>query len=141
MGRALRAVLDAMGQWGAEWLEIEPRHLDPAYVLWATMKLIDLDRIPEGTTVIRFELPAENYWMLLRQPRPELCTRPSGYAEDLVCRTDSATLVDLHLRRLDYRAAIRTGRLELVGSPRLCRQFGSWFRSSPFADFVPSVAQ
>src|SRR6476660_4699955 len=30
MGQALRAVLDAMGQWGARWLEIEPRHMDPA---------------------------------------------------------------------------------------------------------------
>ena len=30
MGQALRVVLDAMGQWGAQWLEIEPRHLDPA---------------------------------------------------------------------------------------------------------------
>jgi len=29
MGQALRAVLDAMGQWGAHWLEIEPRHMDP----------------------------------------------------------------------------------------------------------------
>jgi DNA-binding HxlR family transcriptional regulator len=141
MGQALRAVLDAMGQWGAQWLEIEPRHLDPAYVLWATMKLIDLERIPDGTTVIRFELsdrPAENYWMLVRRPQPELCTRPSGYDEDLVCRSDSATLVDLHLKRLDYRTAIRTGRVELIGAPRLTRQFRNWFRTSPFAAFVPS---
>jgi len=136
MGQALRAVLDAMGQWGAQWLEIEPRHLDPAYVLWATMKLVDLDRIPDGTTVVRFELPTENYWTLLRRPQPELCTRPSGYAEDLACRTDPATLVDLHLRKLDYRAAIRTGRVELIGPPRLCRQFRTWFRSSPFAAYV-----
>jgi hypothetical protein len=38
MGLALRPVLDAMGQWGAQWLEIEPRHMNPAYVLWATLK-------------------------------------------------------------------------------------------------------
>ena len=105
MGLALRAVVDAMGQWGAEWLEIEPRHLDPAYVLWATLKLVDLDRIPAQTTVIRFELrdrPADDYWLILRRPQPELCTHAVGYAEDIVCHTDSATLVDLHLKRLDY---------------------------------------
>jgi DNA-binding HxlR family transcriptional regulator len=139
MGQALRAVLDAMGQWGAHWLEIEPHHLDPAYVLWATVKLVDLDRIPDGTTVIRFELrdrPADNHWMILRRPQPELCTRPSGYEEDLVCRTDSATLVDLHLKRLDYPTALRTGRVELIGPPTLIRGFRNWFRTSPFADFV-----
>jgi hypothetical protein len=46
MGQELRVVFDAMGQWGAKWLEIEPRHLDAGYVLWATSKLVDPDRIP-----------------------------------------------------------------------------------------------
>ena len=76
MGQALRAVLDAMGEWGAHWLEIEPRHMDPAYVLWATMKLIDVDKIPAQTTVVRFALrdrPTAGYWLILRRPRPELC--------------------------------------------------------------------
>lgn len=71
MGLALRAVLDAMGQWGAQWLEIEPVHRDPAYVLWATLKLIDVDQIPAQTTVIRFQLsdrPADAYWLILRRP-------------------------------------------------------------------------
>jgi hypothetical protein len=33
-GRELESVCDALGQWGARWLEIQPHHLDPAYVLW-----------------------------------------------------------------------------------------------------------
>jgi DNA-binding HxlR family transcriptional regulator len=137
MGLALRAVMDAMGHWGAEWLEIEPRHLEPAYVLWATLKLVDVDRIPAQTTVIRFDLrdrPAESYWLILRRPRPELCTHAVGYTEDIVCHTDSATLVDLHLKRLDYRAAVRDARVVLAGPPRLTRQFRTWFGTSPFAD-------
>ena len=142
MGLALRAVLNAMGQWGATWLEIEPRHVDPAYILWATMKLIDLDRIPAETTVIRFELtdrPADAYWLLLRRPQPELCTRSSGYTEDIACRTDSITLIDLHLKRLTYPAAIRTTRLQLLGPPHLTHQFQSWFHTSPFAPFIPPI--
>jgi hypothetical protein len=74
--------------------------------------------------------------MILRRPQPEFCTRPSGYDEDLVCRSDSATRVDLHLKRLGYPAAIRTGRVELTGRPGLTRQFRTWFRTSPFAEFV-----
>jgi hypothetical protein len=55
-----------------------------------------------------------------------------------VCRTDSTTLIDLHLKRLGYPAAIRKGRVDLIGPPRLTRQFRSWFRTSPFADFIPA---
>ena len=142
MGQELRAVCDAMGQWGAKWLEIEPRHLDPAYVLWATAKLVDVDRIPDGITVVRFALsdkPGECYWLILRRPRPEFCTKGAGYIEDLVCRIDAKTLVDLHLRRITYADALRSGRLELDGPPAYSRLFGTWFRSSPFADNLPTT--
>src|SRR5712691_7687101 len=55
-GQDLRAVCEAMGQWGARWLEIEPHHMDPAYVLWATTKLVDAGKLPDRTVVVRFEL-------------------------------------------------------------------------------------
>ena len=29
-GQALKAVTDAMGAWGAQWLEVEPHHIDAA---------------------------------------------------------------------------------------------------------------
>jgi len=142
MGRALRPVLDAMGQWGARWLEIEPRHLDAAYALWATTKLVDLERVPEGTTVVRIDLAddAGHYWIVLRQTHAELCTRSAGYVEDIVVHTDTATLVDLHLERLSYADALKGGRLRLDGPPGLTREFRSWFRTSPFAAFVPTRA-
>jgi DNA-binding HxlR family transcriptional regulator len=144
MGQALRPVCDALGQWGAHWLEIEPRHMDPAYILWATLKLADVDQIPEGTTTVRFRLsdhPTSDYWLLLRRPTPELCTRSFGYVEDLVCHTDGRTLVDLHLRRTTYTAALRAGRLRLDGPPSLARKFRTWFKTSPFADYLPGVSE
>ncbi len=140
MGKALRPVCDALGQWGARWLEIEPRHLDPAYILWATLKLVDVEHIPSGTTTVRFQLhdrPADSYWMLLRGPQPELCTRSIGYVEDLVCHSNSQTLVDLHLRQTTYVAALRSGQLRLDGRPSLARKFPTWFKTSPFADYLP----
>jgi hypothetical protein len=66
-----------------------------------------------------------------------LCTRSSGYVEDLVCHTDGPTLVDLHLRRMSYTAALRSGRLTLDGPPSLARKFRTWFKTSPFADYLP----
>ncbi|HKE63291.1 MAG TPA: helix-turn-helix domain-containing protein [Micromonosporaceae bacterium] len=141
MGRELKAVCDAMGQWGARWLEIEPHHTDPAYVLWATTKLVDVAKLPDRTVVVRFEMrdrPAESYWMVLRKPNPELCTKGSGYTEDIVVRTDSACLIDIHLKRTTYQAAVRDGRLAMAGTPQLTRAFVSWIRPSPYADVVPA---
>ena len=88
-GQGLKAVCDAMGQLGAQWLEIEPHHMDPAYVLWATLKLVDVDALPDRPIIVRFDLrdrPGDSYWLVLRKPRPELCTRGSGYVEDMVAR-------------------------------------------------------
>ena len=141
MGHALGPVCDALGQWGARWLEIEPGHLDPAYILWATVKLVDVDALPAGTTTIRVRLvdrAQQDYWMLLRRPQAELCTRGVGLVEDLLCESDCSTLVDLHLRRLTYPQAVRAGRLRLEGPPALQRRFGHWFRTSPFADHLPT---
>lgn len=140
-GRELKAVCDAMGQWGAKWLEIEPHHMDPAYVLWATTKLVDIDKLPERTVVVRFDMrdrPQERFWMVLRRPQPELCTKGTGYTEDIIARTDSSCLIDIHLKRTTYRAALREERLVLEGSPRLTRAFFSWIRPSPYADVVPT---
>lgn len=144
MGRALGPVCDALGQWGARWLEIEPRHLDPAYILWATVKLADTDALPAGTTTVRVRLADhqdKTYWMLLRRPQSEMCTRGLGLTEDLVCDTDAAALVDLHLRRLTYSDAIRAGRLRLEGPADLRRGFSRWFKTSPFADHLPERAE
>ena len=135
-GQDLKAVCDAMGQWGARWLEIEPRHMDPAYVLWATTKLVDPAKLPDRTVVVRFELrdePAESYWLLLRKPHPELCTKGTGYVEDIVARTDAACLIDIHLKRISYREALRNGRLALDGPPQLTGAFMTWIRPSPYA--------
>lgn len=142
-GRELKSVCDAMGQWGARWLEIQPHHLDPAYVLWATTKLVDVSRLPERTVVVRFDMrdrPTDRYWLILRRPHPELCTKGLGYVEDLVARTDSACLVDIHLTRTSYTEAVRDGRLVLDGPTPLARAFTTWIRRSPFAAMTPGTS-
>jgi DNA-binding HxlR family transcriptional regulator len=138
-GLELRALCDAMGRWGARWLEIEPHHMDPAYVLWATTNLVDIAKLPDRMVVVRFEMrdrPGDSYWLLLSRPQPELCTKGNGHVEDIVARTDSACLIDIHLKRMTYREALRSGRLVLEGPPRLTRAFVTWIRPSPYADVV-----
>jgi hypothetical protein len=60
----------------------------PAYVLWATAKLVDVEKLSDRTVVVRFDMrdrPAERYWMVLRKPQLTNAflswIRPSPYAD------------------------------------------------------------
>lgn len=139
-GRELKRVCDAMGEWGARWLEIEPRHLDPAYVLWATCRLVDLDKVPHAGVVVRFDMqdePRRRFWWLLQRPRAELCTAYPGRTEDLIVTTDCESLVQWNLRRITFEQGVGEGRFHLEGPPGLARAFPSWIRPSPFAHVAP----
>jgi DNA-binding HxlR family transcriptional regulator len=135
-GLELKRVCDAMGEWGARWLEIEPGDIEPAYVIWATCRSVDLDAVPGSGVVVRFDLsdePGRRYWMVLQQPRAEVCTSFPGRDEDLVVTTDSTTLTEWNLRRIGFQEALRSGRCRIDGPPGLARRFPTWIRPSPFA--------
>jgi DNA-binding HxlR family transcriptional regulator len=141
-GRELKTVTDAMGHWGARWLEVEPQHADAAYVLWATCKLVDPDRIPDGGLVARIELedrPKDRFWLVIRQPRAELCSAYLGWDEDIVVSTDSETLAHYHLRHLTYADAARLGRMRIQGTRANVKSFLGCIRPSPFAGTQPAV--
>lgn len=137
-GQALEAVCHAMGEWGSSWLEPAPHHLEPGYAVWATTRLVDLRRVPEPGVTVRVDLEhdgrTQRFWMLLFEPRAEVCTRPMGRTEDLVVSTDARTLIEWNLRRVSFPAVLRSGRLRLEGPRHLTRGFPSWTRPSPWAD-------
>jgi DNA-binding HxlR family transcriptional regulator len=141
-GQALKAVTDAMGAWGAQWLELEPHHIDAAYVLWATCKLVDPAKVPSKGLVARIDLadrPTERFWMLLRQSHAEVCSTYPGRAEDLIVQTDSETLAHWHLRHLTYEEAARSGRMKIEGARASSRAFLACIRPSPFAGIQPAA--
>jgi DNA-binding HxlR family transcriptional regulator len=135
-GRELKAITDAMGMWGARWLELEPHDIDAAYVLWATCRLVQLELLPSDGLIVRIELsdrPTDQFWMVLRKPQAEVCSTHPGRSEDLVMQTDSETLARWHLRHLSYDDALRTGRIRVEGPNRQIRAFIDSIRPSPFA--------
>lgn len=134
-GRELERVTTAMGQWGMRWLELEPHHLDPAYVLWATSRLIDTSEAPEGL-IVRVNLAGveRRYWILVRRPHAELCSAYPGREEDLLLESDTETIIAWNNRRISLSEARRNGRWRVIGRPVLARRFEASLRPSPFAD-------
>jgi len=143
-GRELRAVVHAMGEWGARWLELEPHHDDAVYVLFATSRLVDPTQAPASGLIVRFEFadrPRERYWLLVREPRAEVCSSYPGRAEDLVIRTSTGTLARCHLRHLTFEQAQRCGLLETEGSRSVTQAFFRCVRPSPFAHVAPAASR
>jgi len=60
-----------------------------------------------------------------------------GAPEDLIVTTDSATLVDWHLRKFSYDEALHRRLMEVAGPRALIESFPGWIRPSPFARIRP----
>ncbi len=141
VGRGLQEVCDAMGTWGARWLDVAPKNLDPGIVLWAVANTMDRDRLPKKRLVVRFELrdaPKQKFWLLVQRPEPELCKKHPGFDEDLVFRTDTEWLTRWHAGRISLRQAMRNEVIEIEGLASRVREFAACGGQSPFAGISPS---
>jgi len=125
-GRELESVCDALGTWGAKWLEAVPVPLDPGVLLWAFCKSIGPERIPAGRVVVRVhfrDAPKHRFWLLIEPPRPEVCIKPPGYDEDLILTSDTESLAKWHMGRISLGHAMRSGLIAIDGPGHLVREF------------------
>jgi DNA-binding HxlR family transcriptional regulator len=139
-GRELEAVVDALGVWGARWLEVAPEHLDSHLVLWSLCRLADPAAVPEPRLVIRFDLSdgqRRRFWVVLEPPDAEVCVRPPGFDEDLVVRTSSEWLAKWHMGRISLGDAMHEGLMTVEGPSQLVNTLAT-LGLSRFADVAPA---
>lgn len=140
-GNELGDVCDALGRWGARWLDMAPEHLDCGVVLWSMCRQLDRDRLPPQRVVLRFDITdatPNRYWLLVSRHGSEVCRKPPGTTDNLIVTTDTATLHEWHMGRISYSAARRTHRLRVDGPPALVRALPTWGGLSKFADIQPA---
>jgi DNA-binding HxlR family transcriptional regulator len=140
-GRELQAVCDALGAWGARWLELAPEHLDAAMVLWSMCRCMDRAALPDPRLVVRFEVrddAHQRFWVLAQRPEPEVCVKPPGYDEDLIVRCDSESLAHWQMGWMALGEAQRHGLIEVEGPTHLQRELATWGGNHRFADIRPA---
>jgi DNA-binding HxlR family transcriptional regulator len=130
-GEELRAVCDALGAWGASWVEMGPQHLDPYYSLWAMARGMRSVELPEERVNTRFELPdmprqRRRFWLLVQGREPEICVKPPGFEEDLVVTTDADWLARWVVGQTSLGRGMKAGRVEVEGPQRLVRTLRRW---------------
>jgi len=123
-GRELEGVVDALGVWGARWLEIGPQHVDAGVTLWSLCRQAEPDALPGPRLVIRFDIadgPRRRFWVVLEPPESEVCVRPPGFHEDLVVATTCEWLAKWHMGRISLGQAMHEGLMRVEGPPDLVR--------------------
>jgi DNA-binding HxlR family transcriptional regulator len=143
-GHDLFNVCDALGEWGARWLELAPENLDPYVALWSMCNALRQDRLPRQRVVIRFDFtgfrPHERYWLLLEHGETEICKAYPGLDEDLHITADAKAFVKWHAGQLSWAGAVRASQIKLEGPAWLVRAFPTWNGRSMFAHIKPAAA-
>jgi DNA-binding HxlR family transcriptional regulator len=139
-GRELEPIVHGLGTWGQRWTrgKLDAKDLDPVLMMWDLRRHLDLERLPERSTVVMFwyrdvSAKRSRYWLRIERPEVELCLTNPGFAVELTIETTIRTMVDVWMGNRDVREAMRCGAIQLQGTPGLVRAFPSWLLLSPFA--------
>jgi DNA-binding HxlR family transcriptional regulator len=136
-GEGLRAVVEALGQWGMVHTRdrIKRSDLDPTLLIWGLRGRVDLSALPNRRTVLRFEfsgVPASRtkfriMWLVLGRSGIDVCMKDPGFAVDLTLRGDIRDYVEVYLGHKKWRDAVGTA-LQFDGDQRIVRALPVWLR-------------
>ena len=140
-GRDLAPVVAAVAGWGARWLLDEPSEtdLDPHFLVWAMHRRVNLDRVPERRTVMRFDVLHDKrdvIWMLLSPDEVSVCRSDPGFEVDVHITVRGAALLRVWAGWSDLADELEAGRVVVAGRPALVRRWPSWFAWAPYRDVV-----
>jgi len=147
-GKGLRAVIEAVGVWGHQWIETEASldNLDPNLLMWDMRRNIDPKPMPQRRNTIQVIFTdlkkAQQNWWLIVEPGSgvDLCSIDPGFDVDLYLSTDLRTLTEVWMGYTTIAQAKQQGRLVLTGSKQLAADMGAWMKLSPFAKVKKLVA-
>lgn len=146
-GWELQPVIEQLGIWGQRWVrgQLSEADSDPDLLMWDMRRRIDLTRIPETQSCLKFEFLGQpeskrHYWIVGDRRGLELCITDPGYPVDLYITTDARTMTLVWNGDLPLRRMIEDGRIELHGPAALCKAFPGWLQLNMFAG-VPAAAE
>ena len=140
-GRDLQPVLIAMGEWAVRWIFGDPRpeELDATFILFWMHRRVNLDRLPPGRTVMRFDITGaerEVYWLVLQPDETSVCSTDPGFEVRVRVEADDLELHRVFGGRTTWADAVKAGSITVQGPRELTRQIPDWFAWSPFYESV-----
>ena len=142
-GEEFRDVVDGLGAWGQRWAsnQFDPDNLDVGVLMWNVHRRIDVERLPPGRTVVRFDLRGmaahckalRTWWLVLQRPEVDLCLKDRGFDVDVTVSADAGALARVWMGQLTFGQALRSGAVRVEGPRALVQAFPAWLLLSHFA--------
>lgn len=139
-GTELAPTIESLAAWSKRWLPatLSEDRADPDLVVWDMHRRMNLDRMPEGRTVIQIEFPDQPTakrarWIVANRDGVELCIVDPGFEVDLLVTTDSRTLTLVWYGDIPLDRAIREGGIKVHGPRSMCEAFPTWLQLNMLA--------
>ncbi len=136
-GEDLRPIVMGLGEWGAKYQFDDPREseLDPELLMWWVHTRLDYSVLPDQRFVFefRFRDDSRRFWILRDSEGPSICLHDPGFGVDATIVSTLPTMYRVWLGKLDLRAALRSGNVEMFGSSGVVRRLPDVLQLSPIA--------
>lgn len=139
-GRDLEDIITQMAVWGQHWArDMEMDDLDPGFLAWSMHLRMNVESMPPGRTVLRFEFSGapsdcQRFWIINNDGKVDMCLKHPGFDTDLLIHADLRRFVETWRGFRDLRLEIRQSRIRLTGPRELKKAFPDWLMLSMFAD-------
>lgn len=131
-GRDLWDVVNPLAAWAHKWLELQPEHTDPSFVLWAWVHAhLNREALPAKRVVVEFEFPEQPaqyrlFWFLVDNREVELCYVHPGFEVDVRVRARNEAFTRWHVGDREWRDAVKKGDIRVDGPRSLARALPTW---------------
>jgi DNA-binding HxlR family transcriptional regulator len=142
-GKEFREVVERLGEWGQRHAaqQFAPDNLDPALLMWAMHRRLDVSRLPAPRVVVRFELRGmpsrclqmRTCWLVLEPSGVDVCMKDPGFEVDMIVHAELGALARVWAGHLVWNEAVRSGGIKLEGPKAMVQAFPGWLKLSHFA--------
>jgi DNA-binding HxlR family transcriptional regulator len=142
-GRALGEVVKAMARWGQEWIDVEPsvQDVDARLLMWDIRRNVKPMPGMARRVTVHFFFPdaqtsVREHWLVFEGSEVDLCYFDPGHEVDVEIQADLCTMTSIWMGWEDFAKALRDGRLNIRGDPKLVQCAREWLCLSKLAGIV-----
>ena len=142
-GKELAPLIENLAVWGMRWArgQLLDEELDVEFLMWDIQRRLQIDKLPDGETMLCFIFSDieryNNWWIIVRDGKVDLCTENPGLDVDLYIRSSLRSMVEVWEGDLALKTAIQNEQLRVQGSKQLAKTISTWLGINPFSDIRP----